>query len=132
MEIIKNTANVFATGFRAVLTTYAWNFTVQRVSFEFGTPFDRGRKESEKEEGIKGEERKDEEEKERSLPRGLVQALYAKLVKKPRRFIRRASIEIGPAYDRRWRKTPVRMYRFVVSNRDRVEGNRVNERHVCA
>lgn len=105
---------------------------MQRVSLEFGTPFDRGRKESEKEDGIKGEERKDEEEKERSLPRGLVQALYAKLVKKQRRFIRRASIEIGPAYDRRSSKTPVKMYRFVVPNRDRVEGNRVNERHVCA
>lgn len=60
MEIIKNTANVFATGFRAVLTTYAWNSTVQRVSHEFGTPFDRGRKESEKkdEDKRRGKERR--------------------------------------------------------------------------
>lgn len=59
-----------------------------------------------------------EREQSRSLPRRrLVQALYAMVVKKTGRFIRRADIEIGPACDGQKRTGPIDgLYTFYLAS----------------
>lgn len=136
MEIIKNANSVTTVRghFNDETRRNVWTCSVvsfERGTHEFGAGYPRETKSDQGRRRTVRRMRTTKIGRDGSLPptreEDSSQTLYAKLVKKPRRFIRRANIEIGPAYDRRSSKTHSGRgtYRFV-------EGITLTGTHLCA